>query len=147
MTPLSGGAAALYARGMIHLPRMPAFLLAPVLPLAFIAGCSGEKEPGPIAVGLEHIDCAVGGAAALTPACSVERVEKEGRLTLVVHHPDGGSRRFLVKQDGTGVTAIDSAVSATVKLIGGRLNVTVGADRYLFPATVTPGAASEAADD
>lgn len=101
-----------------------------------LAACSRSDEPAPVAVALEHIDCAVGGEPELKPACSVERVEKDGALTLVVHHPDGGYRRFAVAKGGAGVTTKDSATPPKVRLAGDRLDVTVGTDRYLFPATV-----------
>ncbi|PNU05324.1 hypothetical protein [Novosphingobium guangzhouense] len=114
--------------------------LAPLACLAILAACSGEKEPGPVDIAREHIDCAVGGAPELKPACSVERIEKGGRLTLIVHHPDGAYRRFAVKKDGSGVTTLDSATPPRVRLAGDRLDVLVGTDRYLFPATVKPDA-------
>ncbi|MEE4450063.1 hypothetical protein [Novosphingobium resinovorum] len=119
-------------------------VLAPCLgAFGLAAACSGEKEPGPVAVGLEHIDCAVGGVTKLTPACSVERIEKDGRTTLVVHHPDGGYRRFAATGDGTGVTTLDSAGPVRSRLVDKRLEVTVGLDRYVFPATVKPHAAHD----
>lgn len=117
--------------------KLPPIVMSALL----LVACSGEKEPGPVALAQEHIDCAVGGVPALTPSCSVERIEKDGRLTLVVHHQDGGSRRFEVKADGTGVTTMDSAMPPKVRLMGDRLDVSVGADRYIFPATVKPHAA------
>lgn len=109
--------------------------LAPLACL-LLAACSGSEEPSPVALAREHIDCAVGGEPELRPACTVERVERDGALTLVVHHPDGAYRRFAVTRDGTGVTTIDSAAPPKVRLAGERLDVSVGTDRYLFPATV-----------
>lgn len=104
--------------------------------VVLLAACSAAKEPGPVDITREHIDCAVGGVPELKPACSVERIEEDGRLTLIVHHPDGSYRRFGVKKDGTGVTTLDSATLPRVRLAAGRLDVLVGTDRYLFPATV-----------
>ena len=88
-----------------------------------------------MAAGDEHIACAVGGAAELAEVCSVERAEKDGKLTLVIHHPDGAFRRFDVMTDGTGLRVSDGAEEAQSKLADGKLDVTVGADRYLFPVT------------
>jgi len=114
------------------------FPLAPLSCALLLAACSGNEEPPPVAVGLEHIDCAVGGSAELKPACSVERIEKDDGLTLVVHHPDGAFRSFRVTDDGKGLSG---PPGARIRLVDQRLDVTVGADRYLFPATVKPDAA------
>lgn len=100
-----------------------------------LAACSSNSEPPPVAAGGEHIECAVGGSAELKPVCAVERSEAGGKLTLVVHHPDGAFRRFDVMTDGTGLAVADGADKAVTRLEDGKLDVTVGADRYLFPAT------------
>lgn len=103
-----------------------------------LAACSSNSEAPPIAAGDDHIECAVGGAIDLQKACSVERTAADGRTTLVVHHPDGAFRRFDLTTDGTGLVVTDGAQAAVTRLDGYRLDVTVGADRYLFPAQVTP---------
>lgn len=81
------------------------------------------------------IDCAVSGAAKLKPICAVERSEQDGVLTLVVHHPDGGFRRFDVQTDGSGLKASDGADVAVTRLKDGQLDVHVSADHYRFPVT------------
>lgn len=101
----------------------------------FLAACSSGSEPPPVAAGSEHIACAVGGSAELKPVCSVERAEAGGKLTLVVRHPDGAFRRFDVMTDGSGLAVADGAEKAVTRLDSGKLDVTVGADHYLFPAT------------
>lgn len=102
-----------------------------------ICGCSQETPTTPaIAEGAEHIACAVGGAGELSKACAVERAEENGGLSLVVHHPDGAFRRFQVLTDGRGIAVADGADEAVTRLQDGALDVTVGADRYIFPATV-----------
>lgn len=110
-----------------------------------LAACSASSEPPPVAAGEEHIACAVGGSAQLAEVCSVERAEKDGKLTLVVHHPDGAFRRFDVMTDGTGLAATDGAEQAETKLADGMLDVTLGADRYIFPVTAKPAATKDAA--
>ncbi|MCJ2186041.1 hypothetical protein [Novosphingobium beihaiensis] len=104
------------------------------LPL-LLAACSSSSEPPPVAAGDEHIACAVGGSAKLADVCAVERSEKNGKLTLIVHHPDGAFRRFDVMTDGSGLTVADGAEPAQTKLVDGKLDVTVGPDRYVFPVT------------
>lgn len=114
--------------------------LPAVFALLALSACSGDREPGPVDIAREHIDCALGGSSELKPACSVERIEGEGGLTLVVHHPDGVTRRFVVRTDGTGLVPQKGAKPSRSRLVDHRLEVTVGADRYLFPVTVTPDA-------
>lgn len=132
----------------MHTHSRPTTPLAPSLPtiacaalVLLLAACSSGSEPPPVAAGDEHVDCAVGGSAQLKPVCSVERAEVDGRLTLVVRHPDGAFRRFDVTDDGTGLAVADGAEQAVTHLEDGKLDVTVGADRYLFPATETTDAA------
>lgn len=115
-----------------------------LLPL-LINSCSRDKPTAPpVAEGAEHIACAVGGAAELSRVCAVERAEQEGRLTLVVRHPDGAFRRFQVLTDGRGIAVADGADEAVTTLKQGALDVTVGADRYIFPATVKAAGGADA---
>ncbi|PZQ56213.1 MAG: hypothetical protein DI555_06215 [Novosphingobium pentaromativorans] len=117
-----------------------AMKLCIALPFLALAACSaGDKAPEQ-AEGGERIACAVAGSAELKPVCAVERAEEQGRLVLVVHHPDGGFRRFAVMTDGSGLAVADGAQVAVTRLDGDRLDVSLGADRYLFPATRTPDA-------
>lgn len=88
-----------------------------------------------MAEGDEHIPCAVSGSGKLEPICAVERHVDANGLTLLVRHPDGGFRRFAVVSDGRGLEVADGAQVAVTRLEGDRLDVSVGADRYLFPAT------------
>ncbi len=78
----------------------------------------------------------MGGAAAFTRACQVERREVDGVSILVVRHPDGGFRRFEVMRDGTGLAAADGAERVVVSLRDQGIEVAVGADRYRFPARI-----------
>lgn len=118
-----------------------------LLPFALTACSSDQPDIPSIAEGDEHIACAVDGAAELSQACAVERVRENDSLLLVVRHPDGAFRRFQVLSDGSGVAAADGADEGRVVLADGALDVTIGDDRYVFPATVRrAGAASGAAD-
>lgn len=110
-------------------------LVMPVLCAALSACHSREPAPAPsVAEGDEHIACAVGGAKVLSETCAVERAEKDGRLSLIVRHPDGAFRRFEVLTDGRGLAVADGADEATTKYADGKLEVVVGQDRYVFPA-------------
>lgn len=113
------------------MPR--AFWMLPVVLLTL--SCARRDERGQEAKSLgDPIACAVDGATALTPVCRVERSETDGQLWLVVHHPDGGFRRFVVMHDGTGLAVADGAQTATTAWVNGMLDVRVGADIYRFPA-------------
>ncbi|WP_404480786.1 hypothetical protein [Novosphingobium sp. BL-52-GroH] len=114
--------------------------LAPGLPQAVVAtlalllaACSSDREPPAVAEGAGHVDCAVGGTSDFKPVCSLERIEADGRTTMIVRHPDGAFRRFEVSDDGEGLVPSDGAETATTSLADGKLVVTLGADRYRFP--------------
>ncbi|WP_408591486.1 hypothetical protein [Novosphingobium sp.] len=101
-----------------------------VLGLTGCGGPAGSRDPA-----MRTIDCALGESHPFLGEC---RVEVAGRV-LVVHHPDGGFRRFQRVDDGRGVIVADGAEPAKVRWIsGGILEVAVGQDRYRFPATVRP---------
>lgn len=76
-------------------------LLASALVLGACAEASGEVE-GP------SVDCAIGPGSELTSTCTFERDEGNAFL---VHHPDGGFRRFAVEQgeDGALIVTADGA--------------------------------------
>ena len=80
--------------------------------------------------------CALDGAARFTGDCRAERVRRDGTLYLVVHHPDGGFRRFVIMNDGSGLAAADGADLATIRMAGTLIEVTVADDRYRIPATI-----------
>ncbi|GGC23624.1 hypothetical protein GCM10011371_09150 [Novosphingobium marinum] len=101
-----------------------------------VAGCSSSADIPEVAEGDEHIECAVAGATDFAEACAVDRVSRDGALSLVVRHPDGAFRRFDVVRDGRGVTVADGADPAQTQLADGKLEVAVGEDRYRFPATM-----------
>jgi hypothetical protein len=100
---------------------------------------SGSEDDGKIA-------CALGGAEKFTRDCSIERAQQDGKLTLVVRHPDGGFRRFEVLTDGRGVAVADGSEQAETALVGPDLEVVVGTDAYRFPATRKPVTQGNAPD-
>jgi hypothetical protein len=106
--------------------------------LALLAGCSSQSDTPDKAevkeAGSERIACALDGASEFTESCAVDRMEVDGKLVLVARHPDGAFRRFAVVTDGRGLVLADGAEQAVNALQGDKLAVTVGQDRYLFPA-------------
>lgn len=104
---------------------------------AALAGCSsGKSETPALAKGGERISCAIDGAKVFSETCAVDQVKVDGKLTLVVRHPDGAFRRFAVVTDGRGLVAADGADQAKTAIQGDKLAVSIGSDRYVFPAKV-----------
>jgi hypothetical protein len=106
-----------------------------------LASCSSsratsEQQAGAAPAGDDTIECALGGAADFQRDCQVEETEVDGAKILVVHHPDGGFRRFTVLTDGRGLATAAGAEQAETSVADGRLDVSVGSDRYRFPATI-----------
>ncbi|WP_017671301.1 hypothetical protein [Blastomonas sp. AAP53] len=109
------------------------------------AGCSDPSSPaGPesVADGDDaKVSCALAGETEFTEQCEVERVQSGAARELVLRHPDGGFRRFEIVTDGRGLVAADGAEEAVITpLSDGRIQLSVGPDRYRIPATVKPGA-------
>ncbi|MET1756576.1 hypothetical protein ABVV53_14120 [Novosphingobium sp. RD2P27] len=108
-----------------------------LLVLAVSAGVTGcSPEPAEVAADEERIACAVGGAQEFEEVCAVDRSKADGKLALVVRHPDGAFRRFAVVTDGRGLVVADGAEEAVTRIEGGKLAVAVGEDRYMFPASI-----------
>lgn len=115
----------------------PLAALAIVLGVAACSRAPGTAPEPPMVA----IDCALGNATAFTRDCRVEPAKANGQSLLVVHHADGGFRRLRKVDDGRGVVAADGVEEARVRwLADGRLEVSLGGDRYRFPAKVKPDA-------
>lgn len=107
--------------------RTPLFLLA----VAALSACSQSPDAEGEPTG-QKIDCAVAGAAEFEKVCTLDKVGEEGEF--VIHHPDGGFRRFTVDYD-RGIAATDGAdelVDAGNGAQGG-IAFAVGPDRYIVP--------------
>ncbi len=103
-----------------------------------LAGCSGEAPVQPQAEeGAKPIDCALGEGSEFGPYCRLETAMVDGVATWIVRHPDGGFRRFIMREDGGGLAPMDGADQATNKLLhnDNRIEVVVGSDRYRLPIT------------
>ena len=104
--------------------------LAALLPL--LAACGGPPAPKADA----RIECALDGATAFAPVCTVERTPGPDVL-LTIRGPNGSFRRLAATSDGHGVMAADGAEPATVRIVGtGLIEVSIGGDRYRLPATI-----------
>lgn len=105
--------------------------------LAACGGGGGESPDPPAESGEEGaIDCRVRGAAAFERACTLEAREGEVGRMLVVRYPDGGFRRLIVA-DGGAILAADGAErTLTAEREDGRIQVSLGGDTFLLPASV-----------
>ena len=94
------------------------------------------------------IECAIGGAASFERVCVVERTPQVGGAILTIRHPDGSFRNFAATYDDAegpgGATdafdTLDGAQRAVVTTTQDYTDVTVGNDRYRFPANADPRA-------
>ena len=87
---------------------------------------------------LDLVECRQGEGSDWGRDCIAERVASpDGEAQLVVRHPDGAFRRFVVLADRSGLATADGADAAENALDGGILTVTVGPDAYRFPAQLT----------
>ena len=112
------------------------------LALVLLAACNSSNEvPETTADTDGKLFCAVGGTPEMTQSCLLERVDSPEGQVLVVHHPDGGFRRFRIVRDGRGVVPADGAEPSKLYIVADNMiDVAVGGDRYRFPATIGPKA-------
>jgi len=90
------------------------------------------------------ISCAIDGASDFTRDCLVERLSGENGVTMIIRHPDGGFRRFNVLTDGHGLEAADGFDKARISIVeDGKIQVSVGPDKYLLPAQIKPDAGAQ----
>ena len=100
------------------------------------AGASGSEQSAPQAeITDSRVACAVGGAKVFTPVCTLDALHEANKEIWVVHHPDGGFRRFQILDNGKIIATADGAFEVQAARVGSELEVKVGDDRYRFPAT------------
>lgn len=91
------------------------------------------------------IECALGGSETFAQECMVERTERSWQTIFIVHHPDGGFRRFDVVKENEGdaltLETSDGADQVEINVTGEEMRVQVARDRYVFPADLTAMAA------
>lgn len=102
-----------------------------------LAACSGPPPEQPQAEeGSDAIECALGEGSEFGADCLVERSDLDGQKILTIRHPDGGFRRFEQLTDGRGLAEMDGADTVSRSLEDGTLLISIGSDRYRFPAAV-----------
>jgi hypothetical protein len=98
---------------------------------ALLAACAEASPPPPG----EAVACAIGEGAALAPDCTLEQVAGGGEI--VLHHPDGGFRRFRSDPATGGLVPGDGAeVLVPEAGDGDALAFAIGTDRYRIPLSM-----------
>ena len=111
------------------MPISKAKAVSTCIVLLALAAC----EPVDDQAAAPTIECAINGASAFAPDCTMERAEDEGASILIVRHPDGAFRRFELGVPGEGIITADGMQPAEVERGDGMIEVRVGADRYRLP--------------
>lgn len=105
--------------------------ISSLLALIALAACGAQSPPPPG----DTVDCAIGAGADFSPDCTLEQIT--GTPQIVIHHPDGGFRRF-ARDPATGALASRDGAEALVPQAGegGAVQFAVGGDRYRFPPEI-----------
>ena len=91
------------------------------------------------------IPCALARARDFKPDCTREIARGPDGEVWVIHHPDGGFRRFVLIDKGTRIATADGAEEVRARRVGSELEVRVGPDGYRFPVAPEVAASSHAA--
>lgn len=87
--------------------------------------------------GESAIPCALNGTADFKAVCKHSISGPADATQLVLEGPEGDFRRFNLLKDGRGLEAADGAEPAQIAVRDdGTILVTVGADKFILPATV-----------
>jgi hypothetical protein len=95
--------------------------------LAVLAGCGAESPPPPG----DTIACAIGKGAEFAEVCTLEKIA--GTPQIVVHHPDGGFRRFSHDPGAGTLAPLDGAEPVVLEEGQGVLQFAIGLERYRIP--------------
>ena len=103
-----------------------------VLALGILTACEATKTPEPEG---ETIDCAIGVGAEFSSDCTLEFIGEAGGQEFLIHHPNGGFRRFTLTADASSVAPKDGAeeLEMVEPAPQGFWQFSVSGDRYLVP--------------
>lgn len=127
-------------------------LLAAALFLSTVAACDGGPdslqttgERDEQASNDGKVECALEGSERFERTCSTEQINADGAKILVIHHPDGGFRRFDILTDGRGLAPADGFDETRISVReGGMIEVSSGDDVYRLPAQIKNKASADA---
>ncbi|WP_298333747.1 hypothetical protein [uncultured Erythrobacter sp.] len=107
-------------------------IFSSLLVIGALTACEATQSPEPQGTTL---DCAIGSGAEFDAVCTLEWIDEEWGQEFLIHHPGGGFRRFLIKEDVSGVIVKDGAED--VEMVDpspkGLWQFSVNGDRYLMP--------------
>ncbi|UAB77282.1 hypothetical protein INR77_10710 [Erythrobacter sp. SCSIO 43205] len=104
-----------------------------------LAACGVGETPEPEG---DKVDCAIGAGAEFANVCTLEWIGDEVGQKFLIHHPEGGFRRFSVNEDASGVIALDGAENAIMQdsAVQGAWQFSVDGDQYRVPIPAPSGA-------
>lgn len=108
-----------------------------LLMVAAIVACGTNETPPPEG---ETLDCAIGQGSDFASDCTLEWLGEEWSSDFLIHHPDGGFRRFSLNEDASGVIVRDGAEEVLMldPAPDGFWQFSVSGDRYRMPAPPPP---------
>ncbi len=88
----------------------------------------------------EMLDCAIGAGAEFAKVCTLEWIGEEWTRDFIIHHPDGGFRRFALNEDASGVIVRDGAeeLEMVEPVAEDFWQFSVAGDRYRMPVPPPP---------
>ena len=114
-------------------------IFSSVVLVGLLTACEAAQSPEPEG---DTLECAIGGAADLASNCTLEWMGQAGTGDFLIHHPDGGFRRFSVSEDASSIILNDGAEE--LEMIepsqGGFWQFSVSGDRYKMPVPPASGA-------
>ena len=104
-----------------------------------VAACSVAETPEPEG---DTVECAIGEGAEFADACTLEWIGEVQGQEFLIHHPEGGFRRFTVAEDASGVASVDGAEEITMSDTApdGQWQFSVSGDQYRMPIPAPSGA-------
>lgn len=108
-----------------------------VLAIALLGACDTNETPQPEG---ETLDCAIGQGSDFASVCTLEWLGEEWGRDFLIHHPDGGFRRFALNEDASGVIVQDGAEDVLMldPAPDGFWQFSVSGDRYRMPVPPPP---------
>lgn len=113
-------------------------IFSSVLALTALTACEATQSPEPEG---DSVECRVGAGSEMSAVCTLEWVGEPWASEFLIHHPDGGFRRFFLNEDAGGVVLKDGAEPLEMDSSSptGTWQFSVGEDRYVMPTPPASG--------
>lgn len=115
-------------------PPSFAIALGAALPLCACNAANAPQEE--IDFARYGVECAVHGAQTFAKVCYFQPAANAESRVRVIRHPDGGFRVFEHAESLSGLTARDGADESIETVVGDKVVVSIGGDRYRFDVPV-----------